>query len=256
MRALEGFVLGGWVRARGTPVFQSDPVSANGTETYHEDWYATHRREGHRLVHSYLRLQRPIHLKVRRLEQEYLGRAIGRASVRSGRAGAEPTSAAGASSLGSPVLGVHMRGTDKGKYLATAGSGRQVSPAEYLPYIHAFLAAYPNGSIFVATDSPSFLQEVILKWPAGRVRYRADVHREEGNVAFTKSRTSNYLKGEEVLPDTLLLSKCDWLLHAASGVAEFAIYWNLKLHKRSIHLQYIENRQRPFWMPAKLAAVP
>ena len=42
--------------------------------------------------------------------------------------------------------------------------------------------------------------------------------RDEGNVAFNKGRKhDNYRKGEEVLLDMLLLSRCDWLLHAASG---------------------------------------
>ena len=35
----------------------------------------------------------------------------------------------------------------------------------------------------------------------------------------------------QVLLDMLLLSRCDFLLHAASGVAEFAIYFNPALHE-------------------------
>ena len=46
----------------------------------------------------------------------------------------------------------------------------------------------------------------------------------------------------------LLLSRCDFLLHAASGVAEFAIYFNSKLHHNSVHLQYTQGRQVPSWM--------
>ena len=46
----------------------------------------------------------------------------------------------------------------------------------------------------------------------------------------------------------LLLSRCDFLLHAASGVAEFAIYWSPQLHERSVHLQYEHRRQAPAWM--------
>lgn len=46
----------------------------------------------------------------------------------------------------------------------------------------------------------------------------------------------------------LLLSRCDFLLHAASGVAEFAIYFNPRLHSNSVHLQYTQGRQLPAWM--------
>ena len=55
------------------------------------------------------------------------------------------------------------------------------------------------------------------------------------------------------LLDALLLSKCDFLLHSASGVAEFAIYWsdNMRLHSNSVHLQYEYQRQVPPWMGAQ-----
>lgn len=156
------------------------------------------------------------------------------------------------------MLGVHLRGTDKGRYLASAASGRPVAPLEYEPYVDAFLRSHPNGSVFVATDSPAFLAEVrshwVERWPHAPFRWRDDVLRSEANVAFEKAAasgrgSSNARKGEEVLIDALLLARCDWLLHSASGVAEFAIYWNLKLHRRSVHLQYTENRQVPPWMP-------
>ena len=174
---------------------QPDP-GHNESLTYHAAWYEGHRREGARLVSSYLRLQPQLLAKVDRLAAQLFGER----------------------SADAPVLGVHLRGTDKGKYLQTAGSGRQVTPQEYEPYVRAFLAAYPKARIFVATDSPSFLQEVRGGWLQERLRYVGDVLRDEGNVAFNKGRKhDNYRKGEEVLLDMLLLSRCDWLLHAASG---------------------------------------
>jgi len=53
----------------------------------------------------------------------------------------------------------------------------------------------------------------------------------------------------QVLLDMLLLARCDYLLHSASGVAEFAIYWSPggRLHEQSVHLQYSKRRQRPWW---------
>lgn len=74
---------------------------------------------------------------------------------------------------------------------------RQIAPAEYLPYVQAFLAHHPNATVFVATDSPSFLSEVQLRWPSGRVRYRTDVLRHEANVAFSAGTSSNFRKGQE-----------------------------------------------------------
>lgn len=241
-------------------------------DTYDVAWYASQRAEGARLVASYLRLQPYIAEKMAALSAMLIGDGNGATMAASMPAsvpassphalrGTRPRrqlrtrSARGVRQRG-PVLGVHLRGTDKGKYLATAGSGRAVRPAEYAPYVRAFLDAHgSNASVFVATDSPSYLAEVLASWPAGRIRHRSDVLRHEGNVAFAgaaavrHTASANYRKGEEVLLDALLLSRCDYLLHSASGVAEFAIYWRPMLHKRSVHLQYAHGRQRPWWMP-------
>jgi len=221
---------------------RNDPQSSSPTNgswaEFNEQWYRKQRTEGARLVSKYLRLQPSIEARLEQLSVSLLGRAGGPSR--------RPN---GVTLPRSPTLGVHLRGTDKGKYIQTAGSGRQVLPSEYIPYVHAFLEAHPNGSVFVATDSPSFLSEVQERWPQSRVRYQREVLRMETNIAFSAGKHSNYRKGEEVLLDMLLLSRCDFLLHAASGVAEFAIYFNPKLHHNSVHLQYTLGRQEPSWAP-------
>ena len=196
----------------------------NETLTYDEQWYGSHRMEAARLVRTYLKLQPHIRTKVEGIASQLLGSA--------------------------PILGVHLRGTDKGKYLS-ARSGRPVPPSEYLRYVEAYLKATPAGRVFVATDSPSFLADAKRIFPSDKLILRDEVLRDENNVAF-KGRGGgkhNYRKGEEVLIDALLLSRSDWLLHSASGVAEFAIYTNPALHNRSVHLQYTRRRQRPPWLP-------
>ena len=224
---------------------------ARANETYDAAWYGQQRSEGARLVNRYLRLQPAVASRLSNLSTALLGRDE---STRL------PLSR-------SPILGVHLRGTDKGKYLSTAGSGRPIGPTEYEPYVTAFLKAHgPSAKVFVATDSPSYLDEVKRKWPADKLIYRSEVLRHESNVAFVGGKgggkrnggaaaigSGNYRKGEEVLLDALLLSKCDFLLHSASGVAEFAIYWsdNMRLHSNSVHLQYEYQRQVPTWMGAQ-----
>ena len=265
----------------------SGPRGATANDTYDEAWYAAQRREGSRLVHSYLRLQPHVTSRLTSLSQELLGEephwdsstarrgarvgwrahpSLGSDTVMTrakgkgkGKSKGKSMAAAMVPSSSRPgaVLGVHLRGTDKGKYLSTAGSGRAIGPSVYEPYVRAFLDAHgPNATVFVATDSPSFLAEVLAKWPSGRLRYRADVLRHEANVAFAggsvaRGPDANYRKGEEVLLDSLLLSQCDFLLHAASGVAELAMYWNERLHTQSVHLQYEHGRQQPHWMPRR-----
>ena len=118
-------------------------------DTFDEAWYKAQRTEGARLVRAYLRLQPHVTARLAPLEADLLG--IGRAGLR-----------ARVLKKRGPVLGVHLRGTDKGKYLHTAGSGQSIGPAAYEPYVHAFLSHHgPNASVFVATDSPSYLNAAL-----------------------------------------------------------------------------------------------
>mmetsp|Transcript_41991 Transcript_41991/g.84272 ORF Transcript_41991/g.84272 Transcript_41991/m.84272 type:complete len:325 (-) Transcript_41991:328-1302(-) len=215
------------------------PPAAN--DTFSEEWYAAQRAEGSRLVHSYLRLKPHVLARLTAVQDELF-------NARSDEGRRYNSIVRG------PLLGVHLRGTDKGRYLQTAGSGRPIGPEEFEPYVRAFLDTHgSNASVFVATDSPSYLAHVRARWPKGRVLVRQDVLRHERNVAFSGGpigKSSNYRKGEEVLVDSLLLSRSDFLLHSASGVAEFAIYLSPRLHRNSVHLQYSRNsRQTPSWMP-------
>ena len=115
-------------------------------DTFDETWYRAQRAEGSRLVQKYLRLQPHILSRLTLLEKLLL-RGDG------GDHGQRPSG---------PVLGVHLRGTDKGKYMQTAGSGRAVAPEDYTSYVNAFLHAHgSNSSVFVATDSPSYLDQVL-----------------------------------------------------------------------------------------------
>ena len=70
--------------------------------TYDAQWYGAQRAEGARLVRNYLRLQPHVRSRLHNLSLAYLGRASAREAEGASRA---------------PVLGVHLRGTDKGKYL-------------------------------------------------------------------------------------------------------------------------------------------
>lgn len=143
------------------------------------------------------------------------------------------------------VLGVHMRGTDK------AAHRRKVLPEEYLEYIHQFVHYYgaEKARIFVATDDAQYLfalkqdLEDKIKWYAQSEITRSDTRLP----VFRMESVSKYDLGKQVISDILLLSRCDWFIHSASAVAEAVFYNNLELHHRSVHLEYVKNRQRPVW---------
>lgn len=137
-----------------------------------------------------------------------------------------------------PVLGLHVRGTDKQAAIA----GEQVLPQAYVHHIEAYLAANPDALIFVATDSPSF-------WELLRARYPRAVSRgalrSEQNAFLDSSLRDNYRKGADALIDSLLLSRCDFLLKCSSALGEFAVYFNPALHSNSIDVQlFVEGPDR------------
>mmetsp|Transcript_28079 Transcript_28079/g.47061 ORF Transcript_28079/g.47061 Transcript_28079/m.47061 type:complete len:304 (+) Transcript_28079:3-914(+) len=151
----------------------------------------------------------------------------------------------------SSVIGVHIRGTDKKEEY------RKVRPAEYMPYVNRYLEAFPGSKVFLATDSPVFLADFLtLVTDATRVEH-TQARRTTGNVfredSGVKART---VIGRQVLTDSLLLSKCSFLLKSDSAVSEFSIYWNLALHNNSVDLQYHNGRRQPHWMAGVDVTVP
>jgi hypothetical protein len=143
------------------------------------------------------------------------------------------------------VLGVHMRGTDKHLRPITP-------PAAYFPFIDAFIrsreAAGQTVRLVLATDDSSFASETTARY-GGRVAQQASVLRAEGRNAIWRSRGGDaHRRGLEVIVDTLLLSRCDFLLKGASAVSEFALYFAPHLVNRSFDFS-IRDNPRPHWMP-------
>ena len=144
------------------------------------------------------------------------------------------------------VIGVHLRGTDK--YVR-----KSFSPARYFAKVDAFLATHGeiNAHIFLATDDAGYRDEFLHRYGRARVAMQAggellratSRHAQQalglkggGSTHAVWKDTSGeggYRRGLEVLLDTLLLSRCDYLLKSASAVSEFAIYFNPALINRS-----------------------
>jgi hypothetical protein len=130
---------------------------------------------------------------------------------------------------GDYVLGIHLRGSDK------QHSGGIVPPSTYYVYVDSFMAKR-NAKLFVATDSPRFLKEVVARYGEGNVKF-LNCMRDEGNAAWNLER-DGYVKGREVMVDAMMLAKCDFLIYSHSGVPEFALRLNTKLHDHSINVSF------------------
>jgi len=177
---------------------------------YDEEWHRRMRLTANRVLSHSMRLQ-PEPLRVTRAfyEQQILAKGRSR-----------------------PLLGLHLRGTDKMRNIG----GRIVPPTEYYPLVDAFLAQRPATVLLVATDSPAFLKQMEARYQERIVAYSA--LRSERNAFADRSLTDNYKKGEDALVDALLLSCSNFLIKPASALSEFGVYFNPELHNHSIELQY------------------
>ena len=136
-----------------------------------------------------------------------------------------------------PVLGCHMRGTDK------ASGRRRVKPSAFESYVADFFEAFPSGRVFVATESTEYAAVVRgawrARWGAERVLMRDIGTRISGkrlNAMVYVDRQLDVL--QDVFFDVQLMARCDYFLHSASAVSEAVIYSNLALHEASVHLEY------------------
>ena len=178
---------------------------------------------------------------------------------------------------GERVLGVHLRGTDKQRF--------RLSPHAYAPLVRAFLCAWPGAAIFLATDDNTQLEQARehahpraqMRASLARplVQFRSIVERTRGthgklvwreslrgnstlNVGVHAAQLSLASQaarlGEDVLVDTLLLSRTSFLLKGLSAVAEFATYFSEHLRQPNgsydINFSGDSSQRRPAWANA------
>lgn len=168
-----------------------------------EDWSRQNREKAHRIIQKYICLKPHITDLLDSTAEEIFGNHH--------------------------VLGIHMRGTDKG----TADSATQlmkiIPPKKYFPYIDQYIKKQPACKIFVATDQVQFVNSMQKRYGNRILSLDASRSRHSINTFKQRKRDSGYKKGEEVLLDCLLLSRCSFLLKCCSAVGEFAIYFNPEL---------------------------
>lgn len=178
---------------------------------FDEGWHRLMRNRASRVISRYMRLRAPPLQSVRAFYQH-------RVLVKG---------------LDRPLLGLHLRGTDK---LRNIG-GRIVRPDEYRPLIRHYLRRRPDALLLLATDSPSFLEEMKKEYGDDRLVVY-DALRSERNAFADKRLTDTYKKGEDALVDALALSCSNFLIKPASALSEFSTYFNAELHNHTYEIQY------------------
>eukprot|EP01084_Bolivina_argentea_P065473 119345_1 len=189
-------------------------------QRYYEEWYYIQRLKGYRIVSKWFKYRQEIIDQVDMIWNSFF------------------------SDGQYEILGVQMRGTDKG-----GPRRRQVEPDEYIEYMSAFKKYYQDKAMFfVATDDGNYLMQVKSKF-GNEILYTQDdvIRSNDTTPVFRFNDVSKYDIGRQVIVDILLLSRCDWFIHSSSAVAEAVFYNNIKLHNNSVHLEYIKDRQVPLW---------
>ena len=176
---------------------------------YDEAWHAEMRTKANRVIVKYVRIL-PRVLDV--AQTFYTARILSKGAR--------------------PLLGLHIRGTDK---IRNVG-GRVVPPNEYLPLVDMFLRRHEDALIYLATDSPKFLKQMQAQHGERLIVY--DALRSQRNAFADTSLSDNYKKGEDALVEALMLSCTNFLVKPASALSEFALYFNPDLHNHTIEVQY------------------
>lgn len=146
-------------------------------------------------------------------------------------------------------LAMHIRMTDK-------GHGRTLIPLEaFLPYAQAYTdsTATARGSdpknytIYLATDDSHLLERLEQSWPkqvVERIVYRTNTLRSPGNATavFDLHASNRHRTNTEALVEVYAMSRCQFIVHGYSAMAEAAIYINYPiLHNHSVCLENEQN---------------
>jgi len=158
-----------------------------------------------------------------------------------------------------PTLAVHARGTDKGH------GRRRVDASEFGYTIISFLHTFPDkGRVYLASEDSALIDSIIsfcqkhYPWNDNdtessdfnsstlmhRIYVRDIQTRSSNRIANFKLNDKNRLSvAKDVLIDILVMSHCEFFVHAASAVSEAVFYLNLRLHDRSVNLEFTRGKQ-------------
>jgi len=129
------------------------------------------------------------------------------------------------------VLGIHIRGTGKSvdqkgkRYVAQEKLVRKILPDEYFPYVDKYLCVHVKAKLFVATDQKQYLASFIERY-VDRIITSSALRTQGDEPLFRIKDENKFQIGVEVMCDSLLLSRCDYLIKGWSNVSEAAICFN------------------------------
>jgi hypothetical protein len=147
------------------------------------------------------------------------------------------------------VLGVHLRMTDKFNCTSHGepATGKPVNVDVYIDHIKKYMEKEgDNVKIFLATDSIDSIDKMVSTF-GDKLFYREDVIRSTGSKSVHHDlKGNNYKKGIDVLIDSLLLSKCNFLFKGISNVALGALFFNENLEQFNLNQYHNKDMRESF----------
>ncbi len=127
-----------------------------------------------------------------------------------------------------PTVGIHLRGTDK-QIEVTPVSAKTICDAA-----NELAASLIDPQFFIATDDARLLEQAksLLNGPV--VTYDSFRSTDGNPIHMGKNDHNRVSLGEEVLIETLLLSRCDKFVHTRSNVSSAALFFNPELENRLV----------------------
>lgn len=133
---------------------------------------------------------------------------------------------------GFSVLGVHIRSTDRklDSWVISEGAGF-LGIVPYISYIKKYIERNKTERIFVSSDEQEIVDRIAAEFANLVIYYDAERSTTGCSIhSDTINFKSPYKKGEDVLIEALLLSKCDFLIRGTSNVSSMSLSINLDLN--------------------------
>jgi len=183
----------------GDPIHPYRP--GNLLFSYHKTSQAT-REHANELVNKYMKFNKIVQNKIDQFYNIYMARRR--------------------------TIGIHLRGTDKGK------EEKLVTPETMVK--EALKHVDGKMQFFIASDEQKLLDRMnyLLSKAGYKVVYYDCYRSQDGQPIHMHKRPSYAQVGEDVLVEMALLAKCDILVHTLSNVSLIPIYFNSKLKKFTV----------------------
>ncbi|MEM6838548.1 MAG: nodulation protein NodZ [Cyanobacteria bacterium P01_C01_bin.120] len=137
--------------------------------------------------------------------------------------------------VGKKLIGVHMRGTERSVEVTGWYGKPHLDEQTYMREVDMALKKFPDAQIFLATDTQNTVDIFKARYKERLLTYDAQ-RSDEGNSPHLQF--GGAVLGEQVLIESIMLSRTDFLIHGISNVAFAALCFNPELSHLNVYSKY------------------